>query len=172
VRLFVAVWPPDEVIELLASLPRPEDPALKWTHPDQWHVTLRFMGTVPASDLDALMARFDALAVSGQVEARLGPQTGWFSNRILHVPVHGLDAAANAVIDATRDFGQPPDDRPFSGHLTLARARRGGADLRPHAGSAIEASWPVPEVLLVRSWTNPDRARYEILRRRSLEEAP
>ena len=45
-RLFVAVWPPDEVLDLIAALPRPEVEGLRWTTRDQWHVTLRFFGSV------------------------------------------------------------------------------------------------------------------------------
>ena len=36
-RLFVAVWPPDDVVAELAALPRPDQPGLRWTTPDQWH---------------------------------------------------------------------------------------------------------------------------------------
>ena len=42
-RLFVAVWPPDDVLDRLAVLPRPEVDGLRWTDQDHWHVTLRFL---------------------------------------------------------------------------------------------------------------------------------
>ena len=37
-------------------MPRPDDPAVRWSTPDQWHVTLRFLGSVDdvASVRDAL----------------------------------------------------------------------------------------------------------------------
>ena len=43
-RLFVAVVPPDDVLEAVAALPRPVEPGVRWTRPDTWHVTLRFLG--------------------------------------------------------------------------------------------------------------------------------
>ena len=46
VRLFVAVWPPESVVEMLLGLDRPEGPELRWTTEPQWHVTLRFLGEV------------------------------------------------------------------------------------------------------------------------------
>ncbi|MER3453020.1 MAG: RNA 2',3'-cyclic phosphodiesterase, partial [Acidimicrobiia bacterium] len=46
-RLFVAVWPPEEVLDVVAKLPRPGVVGLRWTSREQWHVTLRFFGSVP-----------------------------------------------------------------------------------------------------------------------------
>ena len=51
-RLFVAVWPPDDVIDVLADLPRPEVAGVRWTTRGQWHVTLRFLGHVATVDVD------------------------------------------------------------------------------------------------------------------------
>lgn len=52
-RLFVALTPPAEVVEelrvstaaLRAALPEPA-PVLRWTRPEQWHLTLVFLGEV------------------------------------------------------------------------------------------------------------------------------
>ena len=58
VRLFVAVWPPESVVEMLLGLDRPEGPDLRWTTEPQWHVTLRFLGDVddPGPVTEALHA--------------------------------------------------------------------------------------------------------------------
>ena len=61
-RLFVALVPPDEVVEDLAEFlaPRQEAPeaaGMRWTAPDQWHVTLAFMGDVADRHLDDLVER-------------------------------------------------------------------------------------------------------------------
>ena len=45
-RLFIAVWPPPDVVEQVAALPRPPVAGLRWTEPEQWHVTLRFLGAL------------------------------------------------------------------------------------------------------------------------------
>ncbi|MGH9148794.1 MAG: RNA 2',3'-cyclic phosphodiesterase, partial [Acidimicrobiales bacterium] len=62
-----------------------------------------------------------------------------------------------------------PEDRPFRGHLTLARARdRGGVDLRPRCGAAFAASWVVREVTLVASRLGAGAARYDVVDRLAL----
>lgn len=159
VRLFVAVWPPEEVLDLVAALPRPGVVGLRWTSRQQWHVTLRFLGRVddPAPVAAALAEA--AASVAGPVTAVLGPATDRFGQRVLHVPVEGLGPLAAAVIAATAGFGEPPEDRPFSGHLTLARARA-KVDLRPLCGVPVSATWEVRSVALVRSDLHSKGARY------------
>ena len=129
-RLFVAVWLPDDVLDLIAALPRPEVDGLRWTTRDQWHVTMRFFGAVELDEAVEALRRLSAPPTT----AELGPEVGRFGRRILHVPVDGLERVAAAVVDTTAAVGRPPEDRPFAGHITLARARdrRRGVDLRPH----------------------------------------
>ena len=43
-RLFVAVWPPEEVGDVLAGLSRPDLPGVRWTAPERLLVTVRFLG--------------------------------------------------------------------------------------------------------------------------------
>jgi 2'-5' RNA ligase len=158
-RLFVAVWPPDDVLDLIAALPRPEIRGLRWTARDQWHVTLRFLGNVP--EVEPVVEALTGVA-AGPCTASVGPAVGRFDQRVLHVPVAGLEPLAVAVVAATAHLGKPADDRPFHGHVTLARvARRGKVDLRPLTGTAIEARWDVTSVQLVESRLSPKRARYE-----------
>ena len=108
-------------------------------------------------------------AWSAPAHAVVGPEVGRFGQRVLQVPVAGLDDVATAVVAATSDLGQPPEDRPFHGHLTLARAqpRRHGrsvrVDLRPLAGALVAGEWPVDAVCLVESRLHPHGARYEVL---------
>jgi 2'-5' RNA ligase len=156
VRLFVAVWPPPEVVAALAELPRPALPDVRWTTPDQWHVTLRFLGDVASPD-DAVAALSSVVAPAA--EAVVGPAVALVGRRILSVPVSGLERVAEAVITATAGIGDPPPSRPFTGHVTLARTRGGRG--RGAAGAAIEARWTVREVHLVRSHLSSRGARYE-----------
>lgn len=166
-RLFVAVWPPAPVVATLAGVVeglrrRDGSGQLRWTAPAQWHVTLRFLGR---ADVDAAAAAFGAVAPAAvPVEARLGPATGRFGRRVLHVPAAGLEGLAAATVAATAGVGDAPEDRGFAGHLTLARARpRGGVDLAPLAGVAVSARWEVAELTLVASATGTAGARYEVL---------
>jgi RNA 2',3'-cyclic 3'-phosphodiesterase len=159
-RLFVAVWPPDEVLDLVGALPRPEVPGLRWTTRDQWHVTLRFLGAV-----DDVAVVTDALAGLGSpaADAVAGPAVGRFGRRVLHIPVGGLDAVAGEVVARTAGIGSPPEDRVFHGHLTLARARdRRGVDLRRLCGLPFAAAWHAGEVCVVRSDLRPTGALYTV----------
>jgi RNA 2',3'-cyclic 3'-phosphodiesterase len=156
-RLFIAVWPPDEVAEALRALPRKDQRGVRFVPPDNWHVTLRFLGEAdPQEVLDAM----DGVTFA-PTRARLGPAVDVISQRALVVPVAGLDAIAVAVTERTRDIGKPPRKR-FVGHLTLAR-------LKPHArmphalGALVSAAFDLDAVALVQSRLDPHGARYETL---------
>ena len=167
-RLFVAVWPPPEIIERLNGLDRPEVDGLRWTTAEQWHVTLRFLG-----DADEVAARdaFGRIGTAEPTTAELGPATGRFGRRVLHVPVAGLGELAVAAEAATAGVGTAPDGRPFAGHVTLARARdRRGVDLRPLTGMVVAGRWDVNEVALVASRLGGGGpARYEVVETRLLQ---
>jgi 2'-5' RNA ligase len=166
-RLFVAVTPPDEVLSLVDALPRPRVVGVRWTTRAQWHVTMRFLGRVDDALVDDVASALRTVRVPHATVASLGPATARFGQRVLQVPVEGLDALAARVVEATAPFGEPPEDRPFRGHLTLARVGRGAGrvDLRPLCGSAISAAWPVAGFELYSSELHPRGARYTALAR-------
>ena len=172
-RLFVAVWPSPRVVSTLRATVETlagqgGAGALRWTGPEQWHVTLRFFGTAAVEEATEAFRSVVVPSV-GTVEAVVGPATGRFGRRVLHVPVSGLEDVAAAVVDATASVGAPPDDRPFAGHLTLARARdRGGTDLSPWCGVPVSGRWTVGGVTLVASRTDREGARYEVVDRLAL----
>lgn len=161
-RLFLAVLPPSEVVEVLAGMPRPEAPGLRWTRPHQWHVTLRFLGHADPEDVVAAMASFSWTSAV----AELGPVSATLGRHVVMVPVSGLDDLASVVTAATARVGMPPEGRPFVGHLTLARSK--GPVPAGSAGTPISASFPVGEVCLVRSRALTDGVEYEVLERFSL----
>jgi 2'-5' RNA ligase len=159
-RLFVAVWPPADVMERLAALPRREQPGVRWTTRDQWHVTLRFLGEADVDAARGALAGLQAAschAVLGSRARRLGPSA-------FVVPVGGLDELAAGVALATEGVGQssPRPSSRFRGHLTLARLKgkaRPGLDV----SALASASWWVTSVALVQSQLHPHGARYETL---------
>jgi 2'-5' RNA ligase len=174
--LFVAVWPDPAVLEAVAAFERPDLPGGRWTTADQWHVTLRFLGEVAEADLTEVADAVRAAAARHRpVDAVLGPVTGRFKERILHVPVAGLDELAADVIDATATMGDaPPDDRAFQGHLTLARVRPWQARLSSPAlppalvGRPLAGSWTVRELTLVASDRRPGGSAYSVVDRAPL----
>ncbi len=161
VRLFVAVWPPEDVIGLVGALSRPEVPRVRWTTRDQWHVTLRFLGEVSA--VDRVAEALSPLAGTGVAHAVLGPVSAWFpGRRVLQVPVSGLEALAKRVDLAMEPVaGLLPkgraSDPDFRGHLTLARVR--GQERLPSgaasqlSGTSVAAEWQVDSISLVASRT-------------------
>jgi 2'-5' RNA ligase len=174
VRLFTAVDLPPDVATCIAELPRPEDRRVRWTAPEQWHVTLRFLGELDPGVLEgpeglvaAVQRLPDVVAGAGvlPVEAVMGPASAWFpGRRVLQVPVAGLEVLARGVSEVTRRWG-PGRDQPFRGHLTLARARGSASGPQALAGAPIGARWAVPEVVLYRSIAAAGGHRYEVVHR-------
>ena len=114
------------------------------------HVTLCFLGEV-ADEVVPEVA--DALATGlagvGPCEAVVaaGRPRRLGAGAVVR-PVAGLDALAAVVRGAVGRYAARPDDRPFRGHLTVARRRRrepARVDPQP------ELRWRVEEVALVRS---------------------
>jgi len=158
-RLFVAVRPPEHVLDQLAELAHPDAPGVRWTTRDQWHVTLRFLGNVDDPE-PVITAVRDAVHSLSAVEVALGPRAGMLGRGVVQLPVSGLDEVARAVIAATADVGDPPDRRGFKGHLTLARTNGHRLDL---SSLHVAASWPVDQVELIRSRLGRGPATYETL---------
>jgi 2'-5' RNA ligase len=167
VRLFVALWPPPAVVDLVRSLPRPDVAGVRWTTPEQWHVTLRFLGEAAP---DQAVAALSAVAWAAAPVAVTGERLLCFGQEVLVLPVEGVAGMAAHVEAATAGIGRPPPSRPFAGHLTLARARRGG-DVRPAGGTAVgqRVWWRPAEVTLVASHLQAVGARYQVVERWVLE---
>jgi 2'-5' RNA ligase len=163
-RLFVAAWPPDHVRDALAALARPVEPGVRYTTAEQWHVTLRFLGTADVGEATDAFGCIEAAAC----RAAAGPVVSRLGRDAVVVPVRGLDDLAAEVRRATAHVGEPPDPRPFHGHLTVARLRaRAACGI---AGAALGVDWWVREVALVRSETLPEGARYTTIARRPLRD--
>ena len=158
-RLFIAVWPPDEVVQQLAAVPRPEVEGLRWTKPERLHITLRFLGPCDEAEAEAALAAVDLPTA----RATLGPHLKRLGRGVLMVPAQGLDDLAAAVEAATSRLGLPPPDHPFTGHLTVARfKRKAPSGYRP----ALEAWFAVTEIALVRtepSGSYTDVARFPLV---------
>jgi 2'-5' RNA ligase len=159
--LFVAAWPPAGVVERLGRLPRADVPGVRWTRPDQWHVTLRFLGEADEVQATQALRRLRA----APAEAVLGPRPDRLGRAVLVVPVRGLEALAAAVAVATASVtapsGTPPargHDQPFLGHLTLARLR--GRPACALTAPVVRDCWWVDEVALVASEPGPAGSVY------------
>jgi 2'-5' RNA ligase len=163
VSLFVAAWPTEDIRRELTGLNiTAVTPELRWVSPEDWHVTLAFLGSVPDDEHDQLAEVLRSIGASeARCDAVLGPETSLLGRHVLCVPVGGLDGLANVVRRATARFNRSPDHgRPFVGHLTLARSRRREAIPAVAAGMAVSSQWLVSQICLVSSTAGRHSARY------------
>ncbi len=158
-RLFVALWPPDHVVDVLLGLHRKDERDARFISPENWHVSLRFLGDAEPTAVTAALDR----AHLEPVTARMGPAVDVMNERVLIAPVAGIDQLAAAVSAATRDLGTEPLRKRFHGHISLARLRRNGRNVPRTLGAMIQAEWAVDEIALVQSTLHPDGARYHTL---------
>jgi 2'-5' RNA ligase len=154
-RLFIAVWPPEEVVADLMAMRRKDQRGVRFLPPENWHVTLRFLGEAHVDEVADALDRTHLEACA----ARLGPGVDVLGERSLVLPVAGVDARAADVAATTAAIGEPPRKR-FVGHLTLAKVRP-RSPLPDLVGALVQASFDVDEVALVASTLRPEGARYE-----------
>ena len=160
-RLFVSIQPPADALAALdADLGRARAVAphgLRWTRPEQWHLTLAFLGEVPDDDVPALTDAVGGAVGDAPMSLRLAGG-GCFGTRVLWVglagDVHALRTLAAGIGAAASQVGVALDDPSFRPHLTLARAGKEKADLRPAAAELAQVvgpPWDVAAVSLMRS---------------------
>ena len=133
-RTFVAIEIPDAAKEPLVALSarlRTPDVRATWVHPENMHLTLRFLGELDLDRIEKLAAGLE-IAYQGRAPFQLHIRgTGAFPNpRKPSVIWAGLEPLEGALAEvqtiaerAARDIGLPPDDKTFRAHLTLARIR-------------------------------------------------
>ena len=178
-RLFFALWPPEELRErlwrALAPLRRAR-PGVRWIPPERYHVTLRFLGDIPATRLPSLRLAADTLARQASFRLRF-TGSGVFPPRgPARVYWIGLGPAPltrfHRILDgALERQGFAPRRRPFRPHLTVGRARpeRGAARRVRDGGDdpvpAIDESFTIRAVHLVRSELFADGPKYANIHR-------
>ncbi|HUR73981.1 MAG TPA: RNA 2',3'-cyclic phosphodiesterase [Sporichthya sp.] len=161
-RLFVSIAPPPDALAALdAELgpTRARAPSgLRWTRPEDWHLTLSFLGEVPDAVVPALTEALRAAVGDAPMSLRLAGG-GCFGDRVLWVglagDVHALRTLAEAAGTAARAAGVAlEEDARYRPHLTLARAGKTRADLRPAAtelAQVVGPAWDVAAVQLMAS---------------------
>jgi RNA 2',3'-cyclic 3'-phosphodiesterase len=171
-RLFLGVALSDEVRYGLAAFlgaqagPLPGKP----TPPQNWHLTLRFLGSSEPEQRERLLDVLEEEALVLPFVLGFAGLGGFPRPRGATVLWLGVDRGveelaelAEACEDAARDVGFPADERPFHPHVTLARLRPKGdvSDLVATV-SPFPLSQEVDRIVLYRSLLGPGGARYEI----------
>ena len=180
-RLFIAVELPSNILKVVEQIQTDlkrviPHRAARWVRPEGMHLTLKFLGDVPASQIDDLKI---ALTESATGHSRFAIDIqgmGCFPNtqrpRVLWLGVGGdvqqLRRLRDDVEKYVAPLGYPTEKRRFNPHLTLARAsRHASRDELVQLGKVAEehdignlASWSVDAVSLMRSQLKPSGAIY------------
>jgi 2'-5' RNA ligase len=146
-------------------------PQFRWTVRANLHLTIRFLGHLEAAVAEQIADRLvDAHLTAFAM--RLGDVGTFKRGRLARVVWLGLaegvgecQTLAAAVESECARAGLEPETRPYSPHLTLARARaRDGAQLPDLPAAPRVEAWPADELILYQSRLGRAGAVYEPLR--------
>ena len=130
-RLFSAVEIPRSVAERLTVL-RAGLTGARWVDPENYHLTLRFIGDVDgATARDFTAALGEIVAATFELEVSgLGSFGGGRPRAIFAgiAPSQGLEVLQRANERAAREAGLPPEGRNYKPHVTLARLKGARAE--------------------------------------------
>jgi RNA 2',3'-cyclic 3'-phosphodiesterase len=170
IRAFVAACLDPALLEKIRAEQRALERRLgsdlvRWTGPEQLHLTLRFFGNVSSSDLETLNPALEraahgitALHLSvkglGCFPSRQRPSVIWFGLEGDLEPLRKLQAQ---IEQECGRFGSHSEERPFHPHLTVARVKARGPEVRQIADGLRDAivgtlgEWTLNQITLMRS---------------------
>jgi len=177
VRLFVALQIPPAVRKSLAeflAVLRALSPQPRWVRTDNPHITLKFIGEVQPEKLGDIRLALSAVHSDRSVTLDFRG-VGFFPNekrpRVFWAGVEASPNLARLASDIDRaleKLGVPPEKRPFSPHLTLARFEPPGLPEKLRAAIQESAarefgSVEAEEFHLIESKLKSDGAEYTTL---------
>lgn len=149
---------------------------IRWTAADALHLTIAFLGEVPEDRLPELEQAGDDVASQAEPFTLRLRGLGAFPNlgrpRVVWVGIGAqpaLDALHARLTARLAPLGFPPEQRPFSAHLTVGRVRADAAPARLRGLEALAEGFHYEGILeartldLMRSHLSPKGARYERL---------
>jgi 2'-5' RNA ligase len=157
-RLFTGVELPPDIVQALASL-RGGLPGARWIDPENYHLTMRFIGDVDdatANEVASLLGRVTRSAFELHMECLSS-----FGGRKPRAVVANV-APSPALMEAQAEqerlmqrMGLEPEGRKYTPHVTLARLRdvssREVADYLAARGYFRTAAFPVSRFVLFSS---------------------
>jgi len=187
-RLFIALELPEQILtELTQTQTRLKVKApfksLRWAKPGGIHLTLRFLGDTPVDKVQRLSDVFESAIEPHQAITLISGRLGCFPNfkkpSVLFVHVEGqldrLNALQKSIERTAVTLDYPPETRPYTPHLTLARIdRRAVRSEQRRTGEMAQEEkiksldWEANSVSLIRSELKADGAVYTTLRHFSL----
>jgi len=187
IRSFIAIELPDEardrLIELQSQLKDVVPPNIvRWTGPQNLHLTLHFLGDVAAIDLEKITVALKGVTAacpSLSLElAGLGSFPNIWRPRVVWVGVAG---ELESLVKLHQDLGEHlkqaigfrPESRPYAPHLTIGRVKKGIPPRRlTQLGQALDqeqagvgelATFEVKEISLMKSDLRPSGPIYTTL---------
>jgi 2'-5' RNA ligase len=168
-RLFAALSLPAGLCTLL-SLLRSGIPGVRWIEPEEFHLTLRFIGEVDGGFEDDIRTALALIEAPGFMLSLEG--VGQFGDAKPHVLWAGVRAdpalmRLTAKIEQTlQRIGLPPETRRYMPHVTLARLRGASparvADFLADYGLFRAEPFAVEEFVLYSSHLGRSGAHYRI----------
>lgn len=127
-KVFVGIELSDDARAALATVLADADIPGKPSPPENWHVTLRYLGAVDEVTVDRLIGGLDEADLPGAFVVRttgLGAFPAPDRATVLWVGLGSSSLAdlADAVDEVVDGIGHGLEERPFVGHVTLARIR-------------------------------------------------
>jgi RNA 2',3'-cyclic 3'-phosphodiesterase len=173
VRLFVALELPVDVRAALSEWAARHvagSDGLRLVQSDSLHVTLCFLGSVAATEIDALAVACGLATGSPRPVLAVG-QPAWLPPRRPGVLAVDLDDAGGALAGLQAKLSAvladggwyEPERRPFRPHVTVARVRRGTRARPPELPPPAPLRFVGSSVALMRSRPGSGGARYERL---------
>jgi 2'-5' RNA ligase len=180
VRLFIAIELPAGLVKRLRDFQSAQGftrlPYVKWVDPGAIHLTLKFLGDVLPSRLEAVNESAATTVRPFHPFTLTTGKTGFFPGaqraRVFWLGLEGevaeLGRLQQGIDRAMSKLGFESEKRPFTAHLTLARLREGCSgsqrlEFAALAGAAVFEPGPpvaVQSVALVRSQLMPRGAVY------------
>lgn len=188
-RTFIAIELPKAIRESLNSLQeqlKTSGAEVKWVEPQNIHLTLRFLGEANDKKLDMVIRALEETAKDrNSFYIRLS-SIGAFPKinfpRIIWVGIDKGEAEAAEIARALEKeiakVGIPPEDRPFSSHITIGRVksslnRSRLIDNLTTLGSGLfgqeNPEFLVTKITLFKSTLTPRGPIYEILKEAHLK---
>lgn len=181
IRSFVAIELNAAIRRALTTLQRDlavrvPSQSIRWIAPDSLHVTLQFLGDVPAEKIASIVEAlrhactgipafsFDLVGLGVFPDPRR-PRVVWVG---VHEPQGVLATLHQRVGQVLSPLGFPPEERAFTPHLTIGRATRHAspAHLRVVGEQVTQMdvglieTVPVEHIVLMKSDLRPEGAVY------------
>ena len=168
-RLFLGVPLDDSVRAMLAQHLGEHWIPGRLVPPDNWHLTIRFLGNVDQIAMERLIAELDQADLGKPFEIALGDLGAFPRPAKASVVWLALDKGRDRLTElnevaeiASQGVGLAPEERPFAPHLTLSRIRP-EMDVRADLAAYMRVPfrWTAGEMVLFQSHMGRGGAVYE-----------